>query len=141
MNSTRPDDIHTKQHGPSDLCACCRMRGHSGEHCPDRHWRQYHATVTTSEKLVQKEKSVNSRVYCCNCAKQGHFVHECTEERMDSSVYHSYPFIVKYSGTILGQKTGKWKGWSHLSGKKFDSDSDSDSERNDEPRAKKMKFN
>ncbi|KAK7112227.1 zinc finger CCHC domain-containing protein 7-like isoform X2 [Littorina saxatilis] len=129
-------DCPSPRRNPRDLCARCRVRGHSEEHCPD-HWRQYHATVTTSEELVQKKKSVNPRVYCCNCARRGHFAYECTRERMNSFVYPSYPFIVRYSGSILGQKTGKGKGWSHFSGrhKKFDSDSEPD----DRSCAKKMK--
>ena len=34
-----------------------------------------HFQVTSSEDIVQNEKVRNPRVYCCNCAKKGHFAY------------------------------------------------------------------
>ena len=64
--------------------------GHTRTTCPDN-WRRYHATISassgessTNQKVVIPPKEdllQNNNPWCCNCAKQGHYVHQCRAYR------------------------------------------------------------
>lgn len=59
-------------------CRLCGGRGHIQNQCSDI-WRRYHATLKKGQPLEPK-KSVHlpaTEVWCCNCGKKGHLVHQC----------------------------------------------------------------
>ncbi|XP_076451170.1 uncharacterized protein LOC143287037 [Babylonia areolata] len=84
-------------------CSRCQRIGHAEDQCPD-HWRQYHLTVTSSEDLIHRKREVNPRVFCSNCAEEGHFAHACQQDRMDKYIFPGYPFITRYDVPHQGGK-------------------------------------
>ncbi|KAH9513018.1 hypothetical protein Btru_035589 [Bulinus truncatus] len=76
-------------------CERCNVNGHSQEVCPDK-WRQYHLSVDTNKLITQSRSAINSRVYCYNCASEGHFGHDCRKPRMNPHVPASYTLIAHY---------------------------------------------
>ncbi|XP_038569426.1 zinc finger CCHC domain-containing protein 7 [Micropterus salmoides] len=77
-------------------CHRCSMTGHFFDACPEI-WRQYHITTKTGTPMKQRgENPGRTTVYCYNCARKGHFGHECTRHRMFNGTYPSTPFINHY---------------------------------------------
>ncbi|XP_029965817.1 zinc finger CCHC domain-containing protein 7-like [Salarias fasciatus] len=80
-------------------CKRCGMTGHLSDTCPDV-WRQYHLTITVEAPLRPRTvKNVQPRRFCAhcyNCAKRGHYGHECTLKRMISGTFPSLPYICHY---------------------------------------------
>ncbi|XP_030003658.1 zinc finger CCHC domain-containing protein 7 [Sphaeramia orbicularis] len=80
-------------------CHRCNMRGHFFDACPEI-WRQYHLTIKTGLPVMQLgEDKGRTPAYCYNCAKRGHFGHDCTRQRMFNGTYPSTPFINHYDTT------------------------------------------
>ncbi|KAJ0044188.1 hypothetical protein NL108_005176 [Boleophthalmus pectinirostris] len=68
-------------------CQRCSLMGHLSDVCPDT-WRQYHYTITmtdspikiqTCHTIKQKKRFAN----CYNCARRGHYGHECSLKKDD----------------------------------------------------------
>jgi len=60
-------------------CRQCGGRGHIQSHCPDN-WRRYHASTSAKAGLFVPDVDVHvpaHQAWCCNCARQGHYVHQC----------------------------------------------------------------
>ncbi|XP_035992820.1 zinc finger CCHC domain-containing protein 7 [Fundulus heteroclitus] len=77
-------------------CHRCSMRGHFFDACPEI-WRQYHITTKKGAPVKQQgDDSGQSPVYCYNCSKKGHYGYECTQQRMFSGVFPTYPFVNYY---------------------------------------------
>ncbi|XP_074022794.1 zinc finger CCHC domain-containing protein 7 [Numenius arquata] len=77
-------------------CNRCDMKGHYADACPEI-WRQYH--LTTKPGPIQAgsphpERSASA--YCYNCSRKGHFGYECSEKRMQGSMFPTSPFIYYY---------------------------------------------
>ncbi|XP_032228443.1 zinc finger CCHC domain-containing protein 7 isoform X2 [Nematostella vectensis] len=81
-----------------DQCHRCFLEGHLQNDCPDL-WRQYHRTTQVG-RIVQptEDEDTDRPVYCYNCAKEGHYGYECSQDRMDPRQATSFPFIVHYDG-------------------------------------------
>lgn len=77
------------------VCYRCNMTGHDQKQCPDV-WRQYHVTTSPGRIRQQPQPTKRKRIYCYNCAEEGHYGHECEEDRMSRYVQISTPFICKY---------------------------------------------
>ncbi|XP_077999253.1 zinc finger CCHC domain-containing protein 7-like [Glandiceps talaboti] len=75
-------------------CTRCQRDGHLTKDCPDR-WRQFHAT-TNANMIKSILLPTNKRVFCYNCAKKGHFGHECVKNRMEKQLVPTIPFVIKY---------------------------------------------
>ncbi|XP_007643483.1 zinc finger CCHC domain-containing protein 7 [Cricetulus griseus] len=77
-------------------CDRCDMIGHYADACPEI-WRQYHLTTKPGPPKKPKTPSGQSAlVYCYNCARKGHYGHECTERRMFNQTFPTSPFIYYY---------------------------------------------
>ena len=90
--------------------------GHTRTTCPDN-WRRYHATISASsgesstiQKVVIPPKEdllQNNNPWCCNCAKQGHYVHQCRAYRfvglkLKNSIRNdNYSCVFNTSHTVL----------------------------------------
>ncbi|XP_027508964.1 zinc finger CCHC domain-containing protein 7 [Corapipo altera] len=77
-------------------CNRCDMKGHYADACPEI-WRQYHLTTKPGPiktASAHSERSVS--VYCYNCSRKGHFGYECSEKRMQGSMFPTSPFIYYY---------------------------------------------
>ncbi|XP_033828152.1 zinc finger CCHC domain-containing protein 7 [Periophthalmus magnuspinnatus] len=80
-------------------CHRCKMTGHFHDGCPEI-WRQYHITIKLGPPVIDKRNGRGqTRAYCYNCAKKGHFGHECQKQRMFNGSYPSTPFINHYDTT------------------------------------------
>ncbi|KAK7929434.1 hypothetical protein WMY93_005829 [Mugilogobius chulae] len=80
-------------------CRRCSMTGHFLDDCPEV-WRQYHITIKKGPPVIHQENSRGrTPAYCYNCAKKGHFGHECRMQRMFNGTYPSTPFINYYDTT------------------------------------------
>lgn len=77
-------------------CNVCQYDGHEAENCPDI-WRRYHLTKDEN-CIVHGSGKINTKVYCYNCGRKGHFGHQCKMSRDDSSCA-TLPFIVKYKSS------------------------------------------
>lgn len=66
-------------------CRLCGGCGHIQSKCPDT-WRRYHATLDAGEKPTSKGQNQISALksWCCNCGRQGHYVHQCRGYRFSS---------------------------------------------------------
>lgn len=72
------------------------MTGHFFDACPEI-WRQYHVTIKIGPPVTRQGKDKGrSPAYCYNCARKGHYGHECTRQRMFNGTYPSTPFINHY---------------------------------------------
>ncbi|XP_067135459.1 zinc finger CCHC domain-containing protein 7-like [Centruroides vittatus] len=78
-----------------NICNLCKIPGHFFEECPDI-WRRYHLTTSTGDIVSQSSQLPNPYKFCYNCAEEGHFGHECHENRLDKYSYPSNPFIISY---------------------------------------------
>lgn len=77
-------------------CDRCDMIGHYADACPEI-WRQYNLTTKPGPPKKPKTPSGQSAlVYCYNCARKGHYGHECTERRMFNQTFPTSPFIYYY---------------------------------------------
>ena len=92
-------------------CTICGAKGHAKSTCPDL-WRRFHATISGTEGVVNKPFGGIDRthkpltdIWCCNCAKQGHYVHHCSAYN-----YSSYPrsvlHVINYSNIMLNPDSG-----------------------------------
>ncbi|XP_020786227.2 zinc finger CCHC domain-containing protein 7 [Boleophthalmus pectinirostris] len=80
-------------------CHRCEMTGHFHDDCPEV-WRQYHITIKGGPPVIhQGNHQGRTPAYCYNCAKKGHFGHECHRQRMFNGTYPSTPFINHYDTT------------------------------------------
>ncbi|XP_067297844.1 zinc finger CCHC domain-containing protein 7 [Pseudorasbora parva] len=80
-------------------CHRCGMNGHFIDACPEI-WRQYHLTTTSGTLLKSSDpEACRKPAYCYNCAKKGHFGHECSQRRLYNGTYPSLPFISYYDMT------------------------------------------
>ena len=86
-------------------CFLCGGKGHAKSNCPD-YWRRFHATVSGPEGAVQRpvggvDKSHKplAEIWCCNCGRRGHYLHQCR-----AYSYSSYPspvlHVVSYESLI-----------------------------------------
>ena len=73
-------------------CNICGAKGHVKFTCPDM-WRRFHATLSGEEGVVHEPFGGIDRthkpldqIWCCNCAKRGHYPHHCNAYN-----YSSYP--------------------------------------------------
>lgn len=73
-------------------CNICGAKGHVKSTCSDL-WRRFHATIFGPEGIVNKPFGGIDRthkpldnIWCCNCAKKGHYPHHCSAYN-----YSSYP--------------------------------------------------
>ncbi|XP_053393608.1 zinc finger CCHC domain-containing protein 7-like [Mercenaria mercenaria] len=76
-------------------CYRCNMQGHDQNQCPDN-WRQYHVTVTPGKIQHFPIQTKRKRPSCFNCGDEGHFGHECEDERMSKFTRINTPFICRY---------------------------------------------
>uniref|UniRef100_A0A672IY73 Zinc finger CCHC domain-containing protein 7 n=1 Tax=Salarias fasciatus TaxID=181472 RepID=A0A672IY73_SALFA len=76
-------------------CKRCGMTGHLSDTCPDV-WRQYHLTAPLRPRTVKNVQPRRFCAHCYNCAKRGHYGHECTLKRMISGTFPSLPYICHY---------------------------------------------
>ncbi|XP_013786880.1 zinc finger CCHC domain-containing protein 7-like [Limulus polyphemus] len=77
-------------------CPICSMRGHLRNECPDL-WRRFHATIVPGTPVKGTCKTKNRKnVYCYNCAKKGHYGHECQQQRFDPHNFPTWPFVISY---------------------------------------------
>lgn len=74
-------------------CTICNAKGHPDSLCPDL-WRRYHMT-TDDGPIVRAQVKVRppEERYCYNCARQGHYGHQCQQKKRGRP---STPFIVSY---------------------------------------------
>ena len=98
--------MHCRRLNTSE-CFVCGGKGHVKSSCPDL-WRRFHATISGPEGVVnipfggldQSHKSL-SQIWCCNCAKKGHYLHHCRAYN-----YSTYPrtvqHIVNYDNLLPG---------------------------------------
>jgi hypothetical protein len=98
--------MHCRRLNTSE-CFVCGGKGHVKSSCPDL-WRRFHATISGPEGVVdvpfggvdRSHKSL-SQIWCCNCAKKGHYLHHCRAYN-----YSSYPrtvqHIVNYDNILIG---------------------------------------
>ena len=86
-------------------CFLCGGKGHTKSNCPDT-WRRFHATLSGQEGVVQTPDQGIERahkelcqIWCSNCAKQGHYLHQCRAYN-----YSSYPkpvlHVVSYQDLV-----------------------------------------
>ena len=62
----------------SMVCRICGGKGHVQANCSDK-WRRFHAT-TSGNQIVKPTSNIHKpteEVFCPNCGKQGHLVHQC----------------------------------------------------------------
>ena len=97
--------MHCRRLNTSE-CFVCGGKGHVKSSCPDL-WRRFHVTLSGPEGVVnvpfggvdRSHKSL-SQIWCCNCAKKGHYLHHCRAYN-----YSSYPrtvqHIVSYDNLLL----------------------------------------
>ena len=86
-------------------CYVCGAKGHARSTCPDM-WRRFHATLSGPEGVVSKpfggldrSHKPSSQIWCCNCAKKGHYLHHCS-----AYSYSAYPrpvlHVINYNNLI-----------------------------------------
>ncbi|KAL1429235.1 hypothetical protein MTO96_016564 [Rhipicephalus appendiculatus] len=74
-------------------CTICYTKGHPGSLCPDL-WRRYHMTTDDGPIVrVQLKTRPPEERYCYNCARQGHYGHQCQQKKRGRP---STPFVVSY---------------------------------------------
>ncbi|CAH2293569.1 zinc finger CCHC domain-containing 7 [Pelobates cultripes] len=78
-------------------CHRCSMTGHYADACPEI-WRQYHLTVKPGPIRKLKSGQAKKNVYCCNCARKGHCIYECTEKLMYNGSFPSCQLVFTYDG-------------------------------------------
>uniref|UniRef100_A0AAV2LMI4 Zinc finger CCHC domain-containing protein 7 n=1 Tax=Knipowitschia caucasica TaxID=637954 RepID=A0AAV2LMI4_KNICA len=76
-------------------CNRCAMTGHFFDDCPEV-WRQYHLTIKAGPPVKHQRNGQGQTPYCYNCAKKGHYGHECSRQRMYNGTYPSTPLINHY---------------------------------------------
>ncbi|PKU39193.1 zinc finger cchc domain-containing protein 7 [Limosa lapponica baueri] len=77
-------------------CNRCDMKGHYADACPEI-WRQYHLTTKPGPiKAGSPHPERSASAYCYNCSRKGHFGYECSEKRMQGSMFPTSPFIYYY---------------------------------------------
>ncbi|XP_076327115.1 uncharacterized protein LOC143234009 [Tachypleus tridentatus] len=82
-------------------CPICSMRGHLRNECPDL-WRRFHATITAGAPVKGTCKIKNrKKVYCYNCAKKGHYGHECQQQQFNPYNFPTWPFVISYLDPVL----------------------------------------
>uniref|UniRef100_A0A1B6GCM2 Zinc finger CCHC domain-containing protein 7 n=2 Tax=Cuerna arida TaxID=1464854 RepID=A0A1B6GCM2_9HEMI len=84
-------------------CDICGKVTHRSSLCPDL-WRSFHAT-TSGEKKVPSTVNENKRKYCCNCARKGHFSHDCPF--LSYAGQQTSPFVTNYSAQPLEKGTAE----------------------------------
>uniref|UniRef100_A0A3B4BK92 Zinc finger CCHC domain-containing protein 7 n=1 Tax=Periophthalmus magnuspinnatus TaxID=409849 RepID=A0A3B4BK92_9GOBI len=97
---------------PYKYCHNCGLPGHRYSSCSERaYWhKQCHRCKMTGHFhdveimgsisfLLTPNGRGQTRAYCYNCAKKGHFGHECQKQRMFNGSYPSTPFINHYDTT------------------------------------------
>ena len=81
----------------SMVCRICGGKGHVQANCTDK-WRRFHAT-TSSNQIVKPTSNIHrptEEVFCPNCGKQGHLVHQCRHYSF-SSIPPPKTTVVNYS--------------------------------------------
>lgn len=74
-------------------CTICYTKGHPGSLCPDL-WRRYHMTTDDGPIVrVQLKTRPPEERFCYNCARQGHYGHQCQQKKRGRP---STPFVVSY---------------------------------------------
>ncbi|NXV77951.1 ZCHC7 protein, partial [Atlantisia rogersi] len=77
-------------------CNRCDRKGHYADACPEI-WRQYHLTTKPGPiKAASRQPERSALVYCYNCSRKGHLGYECSEKRMQGSMFPASPFIYYY---------------------------------------------
>ncbi|XP_020368031.2 zinc finger CCHC domain-containing protein 7 [Rhincodon typus] len=77
-------------------CRRCQMTGHYADACPEI-WRQYHLTINQGPIVNGlSQPTAKKSVYCYNCAKRGHYGHECSSKLMHSHTFPTSPFVYYY---------------------------------------------
>ncbi|GCC33207.1 hypothetical protein chiPu_0011675 [Chiloscyllium punctatum] len=77
-------------------CRRCQMTGHNADACPEI-WRQYHLTINQGPIVNGFSQPIAKKsVYCYNCAKRGHYGHECSSKLMQKHIFPTSPFVSRY---------------------------------------------
>ncbi|XP_060702548.1 zinc finger CCHC domain-containing protein 7 [Hemiscyllium ocellatum] len=85
------EKAHWKKH-----CRRCQMTGHNADACPEI-WRQYHLTINQGPIVNGFSQPIAKKsIYCYNCAKRGHYGHECSNELMQRHIFPTSPFVSYY---------------------------------------------
>ena len=80
-------------------CHRCGQFGHIQGECPDQ-WRQFHMTTKPGAIIASDSSSkAKNKISCYNCAKIGHFGHDCERSSANGSGFVS-PLVCVYD---------KWK--------------------------------